>query len=156
MDNRAAYRMHLVVLVLSFLSLTASFSTTSLASSTDFAFSVFFTQYKDPNAERTTTFACEDNYIYVFVKWQNLEGRHTAEAVWHNPKGKIQDYSKHEFEIAGEDLRWFSLELIRPTRLVGNIDLSFTPDPFFGRWNVDIYLDGKFLLRRYFNVLLCG
>jgi len=84
----------------------------------------------------TNTFFDSSDQIYLWIYWENVEGRHTVEVNWFSPEDDIDDppfrEDKESFvSSTGTAITWFYI--VRP---VGGFDE--------GEWFVDIYLDGYF------------
>ena len=100
-------------------------------------------------------FDCRDK-IYVYIAWKDIDkGVHTLSAIWFNPRGERQEYTKHEFCVLerGKLNTWLWLKL----RGGGMLSKSFDPKAgftdFIGKWHVKLYLDDNYLTDKYFIVL---
>ena len=83
----------------------------------------------------TDTFFDSSEEIYLWVYWENVEGRHTVEVDWFSPEDDIDDpfYEGTESftSSTGIAITWFYID-----RPIEGFDE--------GEWFVDIYLDGYF------------
>lgn len=84
----------------------------------------------------TDTFFDSSDRIYVWVYWENVDGRHTVDVDWFSPGDDIDDppyrSDKESFTSStGTAITWFYID-----QPVGGFDE--------GEWFVDIYLDEYF------------
>ena len=84
----------------------------------------------------TDTFFDSSDRIYLWIYWENVRGRHTAEVEWISPEDDFDEpphrTDRESFTSStGGAITWFYIE-----RPVGGFDQ--------GEWFVDIYLDGYF------------
>jgi hypothetical protein len=87
----------------------------------------------------TDTFL-QDEIVHLWVRWNNLEPPHDAEAVWYDPNGDEVDVSLVEItDGPAEQITVFSLDL--------------TPTSMLGFWEVDLWLDGEFHRSHLFEVI---
>jgi len=95
----------------------------------------------------TEDFNCTDT-IYAYVRWEGLHlGKHTLEAHWIDPLGKQQEFSVYNFDSPVIDSWiWLKLDQSKYEYLTGG------GSTLSGYWNVNLFLDGKFLIARKFNV----
>ncbi len=90
--------------------------------------------------------------IYAFADIKNIPpGRHRLTFHWINPRRKVQETFRKEFETAGGGYRsWAWLELEGEF-----FPISLGPigsGKFFGKWTVKTFLDGLFLAEANFEV----
>jgi len=79
-----------------------------------------------------------DERIYVWARWENVDGSHTAHVEWYDPSGD-KDYESDESftSSSGEQITWF---------YVSPAGMSV------GRWEVELWLDGVFQRSHFFVV----
>jgi len=130
-----------------FLSLTLSLSTPSTAHT-------IITTNNPEERQLIKVFDCRDK-IYVYVRWEGLkDGAHSLEAFWYNPKHKTQEHTVYKFH-APTEATWVWLELKggKGSTLFKSFDPEVGYDQFIGPWNVELYLDGKYLTTKPFMVV---
>ena len=87
----------------------------------------------------------EDERIYLWMFWVNVEGRHTVEVNWLSPNDDLDDPpfrpdQKIFTSSTGDQIVWFFIE---------------PPSAGFpkGTWYVEIFLDGLFERKYLFSVI---
>jgi hypothetical protein len=78
--------------------------------------------------------------VHLWVRWANLLPPHEAEAVWFNPSG-----SEVASSIVPIDTG--------PSDQVTDFVLELTPSSTYGRWQVQLYLDGVLQRSHVFDVV---
>lgn len=84
----------------------------------------------------TDTFFDSSEEIYLWIYWDNVDGRHTVEVDWISPEDDFEDPPYREDSASfnsstGSAITWFYID-----RPVGGFAQ--------GEWFVDIHLDGYF------------
>ena len=83
----------------------------------------------------TDTFRSDDERIYLWIYWINVEGSHNVRVEWFSPEqgtGEPPYYKSTEyFTSSGEQITWFYLE--KPAGGFAR-----------GEWEVYVYLDNSF------------
>ncbi len=83
--------------------------------------------------------------------------KHTIEALWEDPHGKLREQTETTFFITQtKKVVWVWLRLHRLVEAVLErvllLDRAYGMEDFIGEWTVVLYLDGKFLQERTFTV----
>lgn len=79
-----------------------------------------------------------DQRIYVWAHWENVDGNHTAKAVWYNPSNNKDFEGNQQFTSpSGEQITWFWVD---PAGMA------------LGRWEVELWLDNGFHRSHFFVV----
>lgn len=103
-------------------------------------------------------FSCNDK-IYGVLEINRPgagDGNHTLYATWRNPAGEDQEHTKYPFQLIGGSARlWVWLKLHRSTEaaVVQFLNPSAGMDEFIGKWEIQLYIDGKLISKRQFDVL---
>lgn len=109
-----------------------------------------------PQKTGETEFTCSDT-IYALIQTRGLpEGTHDIEIHWIDPLGERQELTRFSAYTSGDDtLLWGWLRLHAPedSGLVRAFDPSHGMRTFIGQWTVRIYIDGKQVDTRRFDVL---
>ncbi len=87
----------------------------------------------------TDTFI-RDEIVHLWVRWEQLEPPHVAEAIWLDPDGDVVDSSVLDISDGpAEQITVFTLEL--------------TPASQVGPWEVELWLDREFQRSHIFQVV---
>jgi hypothetical protein len=83
------------------------------------------------------TYTCQEK-VYAHVDWDGMKpGKHHLEAIWRLPDGKVQERTAYDFAAPAQNaVVW--LEAEKPPVFSGPVRWS-------GRWNVEVFLDGRSL-----------
>ncbi|MFQ5645633.1 MAG: hypothetical protein ACE5GM_01770 [bacterium] len=98
-------------------------------------------------------FDCRDK-VYAQIKWYDLPaGPHSLEARWFNPDRRLQETTKDDFTSLGRKISYTRVWL----KMLPRTENELTgPDDEFawavGDWRVEIYLDGRLLSKKSFQV----
>jgi len=98
-------------------------------------------------------FSCEDK-IFLYFTWFDLQGSHSLNSFWYNPRGRVQETTEYNFSVKNErefnTWQWLKLSKGKEKGFVfaDRVSLDFT-----GEWLVEIFLDGDFLERKNFTVI---
>jgi len=94
-----------------------------------------------PDGITDVFFSKDDDRIYIWVYWSNLEDTSTAKVVWYKPDEDtpFREDSQKIITKTGFGITWFYID--KPSG-------GFEP----GEWSVEIYLDGGFERSHLFTV----
>ena len=85
--------------------------------------------------------------IYAYLYLDSIENRtHKIGFYWYNPNNKLQESYIREITVTEGAYNIWSWIKLKESEVL--FDVSF-----LGRWNVKVYIDGKFLAEKYFNVI---
>jgi hypothetical protein len=114
--------------------------------------------YKNGRPETPTTHFFTTDTIVVRVTFRGLSrGHYTFHADWYNAFGELQDSSRSEFTLDKPDnmTSESQLELIRASRLKRLFSSSESTGysvKFYGKWRVKLYLNGKEMVYKDFEI----
>ena len=96
--------------------------------------------YNDSKPVLITSVFYQDDYVYLWIRWGNVEETHTVTSEWFDPDGSLQAEVDQEFTAQGGGaITWFYLDTTSSAPL--------------GEWWVDIYLDGEFMRSQIFMIV---
>jgi hypothetical protein len=99
-------------------------------------------------ADRTTTFSIDDAVAYCWIEiGRDLMGSHQVSWNWYSPNGKFYwtDSRTTQMPDPGGYFEWYrawSPLLIR----------GYDPANMPGKWKVEVFLDGLYILREEFDI----
>ncbi|MCK4739320.1 MAG: hypothetical protein KAT46_05170 [Deltaproteobacteria bacterium] len=102
-------------------------------------------------------FDCREK-VFIYLEFRGLKkGTHKILASWIKPGGEEQQRSNVELEVKAEGktyATWLWLKLSAGTGggFFGDIDPTMGMEDFLGRWEVNLYIDEKFIIKKIFYV----
>ena len=94
--------------------------------------------------------------IYLVMEFENLDaGEHLVSAAWINPGGKTISQADHTINLpvpAERHRSYFWLELMKNGTLTEMITGKEYKGNIYGRWEVQVNVNGKRVANKYFNI----
>jgi len=97
--------------------------------------------------DKITTRFSTDTKIYAYLYLDRIDnGKHTLRFDWYNPGGKLQESHIEQALVTEKAYNIWSWIKLKEAKFV--FDSSF-----IGRWKIKIFINGKFLVEKYFNII---
>jgi hypothetical protein len=94
--------------------------------------------------EEGNTFYLDDRKVILWVRWENVRGKHTTATRWFNPEEKLVYTSPSLESFESPTDRWTTWTTLPLTR-----EKIMKP----GRWRVEVHLDSQPLVTAHFSLL---
>lgn len=108
-----------------------------------------------PTMDAKESFDCGDQ-IYAVIVLDNWEkDRHELEFVWNDPELNARERTQYPFFVRNQQTKlWSWLRLSRATGagMLQWLNPAAGYEEFIGEWRVDIFVDGKKILDKHFEV----
>jgi hypothetical protein len=91
---------------------------------------------------RSTFYVPDDKKAIVYMEWEGPSGKHTFEAYWRNPEGKVSVISDFKYETQPNEKRYG-----------GYMELLLNPEMQTGMWSMEGRVDGEVLGTHAFQIV---
>ena len=94
------------------------------------------------NDPRSTFYLPADKKVIVYMEWEGPSGKHTFEAYWRNPEGRVTVVSDFKYEQSPQEKRY-----------AGYMQLNLVPEMQSGMWSMEARIDGELLGKHAFEIV---